>query len=111
MHKPHSSRDRSAPLLSLFSTIRLSAALEARKSGGLEAIEALLGCPLNLFEMVNLRGSFGVGKNAGPLYGQTSPLCIPEGGWCGIKNQLKQSVCTSLPLDNRCWLTHASSAG
>ncbi|PRW44427.1 Fanconi anemia group D2-like protein [Chlorella sorokiniana] len=42
----------SAPLLSLFSTIRLSAALEARKSGGLEAIEALLGCPLNLFEMV-----------------------------------------------------------
>lgn len=43
---------RSAPLLSLFSTIRLSAALEARKSGGLEAIEALLGCPLNLFEVV-----------------------------------------------------------
>lgn len=43
---------RSAPLLSLFSTIRLSAALEARKSGALDAIEALLGCPLNLFEMV-----------------------------------------------------------
>ena len=57
---PFTASPRSAPLLSLFSTIRLSAALEARKAGNLEAIEALLGCPLNLFEMVGLGGgAFG----------------------------------------------------
>ena len=42
----------SAELLSLFSTIRLMAALEQHRSGSLDAVESLLGCPLILFEMV-----------------------------------------------------------
>ena len=42
----------SAELLSLFSTIRLMAALEQHRTGCLDAVESLLGCPLVLFEMV-----------------------------------------------------------
>lgn len=40
----------SAPLLSLFSTLRLMAALELALHQNLDAVAALLGCPLNLFD-------------------------------------------------------------
>lgn len=39
--------------------MRLSAALQRHKAGSLESIMGLLGCPLNLFEMVG--GWLGVG--------------------------------------------------
>lgn len=45
---------RSATLLSLFSTLRLAAALEVRRHGSLADLSGLLGCPLNLFDMVRL---------------------------------------------------------
>ncbi|KAL4445301.1 hypothetical protein ABPG77_011126 [Micractinium sp. CCAP 211/92] len=43
---------KSAPLLALFATMRLTALLEEEKAGNLEGVVALLGCPLSLFEQV-----------------------------------------------------------
>lgn len=47
---------RSAPLLALFATMRLTALLEQEKAGSLEGVSALLGCPFNLFEQVGPPG-------------------------------------------------------
>lgn len=46
------SPSRSAPLLSLFSTLRLVCLLEAELNEGLESVSALLGCPYSLFDAV-----------------------------------------------------------
>ena len=56
----------SAPLLSLFSTIRLMAALELEldRSKELEGVAALLGCPFNLFDMVGWLADCGQGLSS-----------------------------------------------
>ncbi|KAL4428110.1 hypothetical protein ABPG75_002199 [Micractinium tetrahymenae] len=43
---------KSAPLLALFATMRLTTLLEQEKAGNLEGVSALLGCPFSLFEQV-----------------------------------------------------------
>ncbi|PSC75642.1 Fanconi anemia group D2-like protein [Micractinium conductrix] len=46
---------KGAPLLALFGTLRLTCQLEFAKAGNLEAVSALLGCPLALYDQVLLR--------------------------------------------------------